>query len=59
MIGAHPNFVDENLRGRPVNAGVVVVHAVYHERAASADVVDRVICDCLRARRLNLSTRKL
>ena len=38
-----------------MHASRVVVHAVHHERAAAADVVDRIVGDLLVPRRFNLA----
>jgi hypothetical protein len=40
------DLVDEDLGGRPGDAGLVLVHTV-HEGTATADVVDRVVDDGL------------
>lgn len=51
--GTHPDLVAENLGRRPVNHGLVLVHAVDHDSSASPDVVDALLSKLLNTRRLD------
>ena len=53
---SHLDFVDENFGRGPVDAGVVVVYAVNHQRATPADVVDRIVGYGFLTRCLDLRT---
>ena len=53
-VSTHADFIQENLERRPVDECIITVHAVNHQSAASANVVDRVVGNLFCACRFDL-----
>lgn len=53
LMITHPDFITEDLAGRPMYERLVLVNTIKHERPTPTDIIDRFVRKLLNAGRLN------